>query len=46
MINLDDQEVAPGKQNVRAACPKFKLEFKCLSTPLNLTSLLDRNVLR
>ena len=28
IINWDDQEVALGKQNVRAACPKDKLEFK------------------
>ena len=28
IINEDDQEVAFGKWNVRAACPKDKLEFK------------------
>ena len=28
IINEDDQEVAFGKRNVRAACPKDKLEFK------------------
>ena len=27
------QEVVPGKQNVRAACPKDKLEFKFFSSP-------------
>ena len=27
IINLDEQEMAPGKQNKRAACPKEKLEF-------------------
>ena len=27
----DEQEVAPSKQNVRAACPKHKLEFKFFS---------------
>ena len=30
IINWDDQEVALGKRNVRAACPKDKLEFKIL----------------
>ena len=28
IINKDKQEVVSGKQNVRAACPKDKLEFK------------------
>ena len=27
IINLDEQEMAVGKQNKRAACPKDKLEF-------------------
>lgn len=27
-ISSDEQEVAPGKQNVTAACPKDKLELK------------------
>ena len=28
IINYDEPEVALGKQNERAACPKDKLEFK------------------
>ena len=30
IINQDQQEVASGKQNMRAACQKGKLEFKLL----------------
>lgn len=30
-INFDEQEVAPGKQNVRAACPKDKMESRFFS---------------
>ena len=27
IINYDEQEFTPGKQNVRDACPKDKVEF-------------------
>ena len=30
-VPLDEQGVAPSKENVRAACPKYKLEFKIFS---------------
>ena len=33
IINWDEQEVAFGKQNLRAANPKDKLELKFLSSP-------------
>ena len=34
IITQDYQEVASGKQNVRATCPKDKLEFNGFSSPL------------
>ena len=34
IINEDQQEVALGKQNMTAACPKDKLEFKSFSSPV------------
>lgn len=33
IIDEDKQEVATGKQNKWAACPKDKLEFKLFSSP-------------
>ena len=32
-LNKDEQEVVSGKQNVKAACPKDKLEYKLFSSP-------------
>ena len=32
IINLDEQEVAPGKQNGRGTCPKDNLECKLFSS--------------
>ena len=34
IINYNKQEVVPGKQNVEAAWPKDKLEFKFFASPL------------
>ena len=33
IINFDEQRVALGKQNVKAAYPKDKLEFKFFLSP-------------
>ena len=33
IINKDEQEVAPGKQNMRAACSKDKREFQFFLSP-------------
>ena len=32
-LNKDEQEVVSGKQNVKAACPKDKMEYKLFSSP-------------
>ena len=32
-LNKDEQEVVSGKQNVKAACPKDKLDYKLFSSP-------------
>lgn len=36
VINQEEQEVAPGNQNLRAAYPKYKLESKFFFRPLNI----------
>lgn len=41
IISEDKQEVALGWQNVRAACPKDKLEFQFFSSPAWVKSLLS-----
>ena len=33
IMNLEKQEVAPGKKNMRAACQRDKLEFNLFSSP-------------
>ena len=38
VINKDEQEVAPGKQDGRAAWPKDKLQFKFFSQTMGLES--------
>ena len=41
IISYDEREVALGKQNVRAACPKDKLEFQFFSSPAWVKSLFN-----
>ena len=33
IINWEKQEVVPDKKNMRAACPRDKLEFNLFSSP-------------
>ena len=39
IINQDQQEVASGKQNMRAACQKDKLEIKFFGGPVKTSDV-------